>query len=697
MATFEVDVGNATYHVDAPDEKTAWKMANDVHSSAPQESPAMQAGRKADFSVGGVPVGSSVQGAINALQGPTMGFLDEMAGVAAAPFGKYKEARDYVRGATQQFRQEYPVTGALTSAAASAPMMLIGGAPLTAAKGIIAPAATTAGRLLTAGKVGAIQGGVAGAGESTAEDMGGVAADALKHAAQGGALGVGGQGVLGTIGAVGGNVAQRISKSSASDYARNRLTELAQQLEQSSVPEYIRAQLPKVENWVNQTATGDYARTKLAEALSRSSEGIPVRPGGAASPSRAADIQFLGPEATIADVSGQAGKKLLDMLAVLPGKTKDLTEQLIRGRQTGRTERIMTAADEALKTGGAGYKTTLDALIQQKKTDAAPLYQQIENLSVRVDPELNKLLQAAPKAHAGYEELSQLNRQVPIDLSKIKPGDDIPFDALDKVKQALWDLADKSKGEFGKPTNLSKSYDQLRIDLTSKMDKLSPKDAVSKESIYKMARDAFAGPSQLEGAVKAGRSAMKTDALGVGELTKGMSASEMEAFRVGALQSLRDKVGTESGQTSLLKMWKETGTSDKLKEIFGNDYKKFASDIAKEAKLKELETVGRGSQTAERLFGEGDLSAIPAVGQAVAGAMQGNPLPAIGAIPKIWNQVKTPEVTRNALAELLLQRGPEAQKTLRDLPEFMSKYNEAQARNAALTNALAQQPARNER
>lgn len=657
MATFEVTVKNATYQVDAPDEKTAWKMASDVHNSAPQESPAMQAGRKADFTVGGVPVGSSVQGAINALQGPTFGFLDELVGAVASPFGKYREARDYVRGATQQFRQEYPITGALTSAATSAPMMLIGGTPVAAAKGMIAPAATTAGRLLTAGKVGAAQSGVSGVGESTAEDISGVAADAAKHAAQGGALGVAGQGALGAVGAVGGNVAQRLS----------------------------------------QTSAGDYARTKLAEALSRSQGGVPVRPGGAASPSAAADIQFLGPEATIADVSGQAGKRLLDVLATLPGKTKDLTEQLIRGRQTGRTERIMTAADDALGTGGAGYKTTIDALVQQKKTASAPLYQQIENLSVRVDPELNNLLQAAPKAHLGYEELSQLNRKSPIDLSKIKPGDDIPFDALDKVKQALWDLADGAKGEFGKPTNLSKSYDQLRIDLTNKMDKLSPKDATSNESIYKMARDAFAGPSQLEGAVKAGRGAMKTDAIGVGELTKGMGAGELEAFRIGALQSLRDKVGTEAGQTSLLKMWKETGTSDKLKEIFGNDYKKFASGIAKEAKLKELETVGRGSQTAERLFGEGDLGVLPAVGQAVAGAVQGNPLPAMGAIPKIWNQVKTPETTRNALADLLLQRGPEAQKTLRDLPEFMRKFNEAQARNAALTNALAQQPAKNER
>ena len=655
MATFEVDVGNATYQVDAPDEKTAWKMANDVHKAAPQESPSMQAGRKMDYSIGGVPVGSSVQGAINALQGPTMGFLDELVGAVAAPFGKYKETRDFIRGATQQFRQEYPVPAALTSAMTSAPMMLIGGAPVAAAKGVIAPAATTAGRLLTAGKVGTIQGGIAGAGESTAEDMSGIAADAAKHAAQGGALGVAGQGVLGAVGAVGGNVLQRAS----------------------------------------QTSAADYARTKLAEALSRSSGGIPVRPGGAASPSRAADIQFLGPEATIADVSGQSGKRLLDVLATLPGKTKDLTEQLIRGRQEGRTNRIMTAADDALGTQGKGFVASLDALEATQKAAQAPFRKQLEGVSVRADDELLKILNREPAAFKAAADLARREGELPIDLSKLKVGDDIPFDALDTVKKALWTIAEKEKVNFA-ATAESRAVNGIRVALTKKMDQLSPKDAAG-NSIYKQARDAFAGPAELRSAIETGRGAMKTDAIGVGELTKGMSASELEAFRVGALQSLRDKVGTEAGQTSLLKMWKETGTSDKLKQIFGNDYNKFASGIAKEAKLKELETVGRGSQTAERLFGEGDLSVLPAVGQAVAGAVQGNPLPAMGAIPKIWNQVKTPEVTRNALAELLLQRGPEAQKTLRDLPEFMRKFNEAQARNAALTNALAQQPARNER
>ena len=650
---FEVDVGNATYKVDAPDEKTAWKMANDVHLKVKPESPSMQAGRKADFSIGDVPIGSSVQGAINALQGPTMGFLDEIVGAAAAPFGKYEQARDYVRGATQQFRQDYPVTGAVTSAAATAPMFLLGGAP-AAIKGVIAPVATTAGRLLTAGKVGTIQGGVSGAGESTAQTVGGVAADTAKHAAQGGALGVGGQSVLGTVGAVGGNIAQRLS----------------------------------------QTSAADYARTKLAEALSRMTGGTPVRPGGAASPSPAADIQFLGPEATIADVSGQAGKRVLDVLATLPGKTKDLVEQLIRGRQTGRTDRIMTAADDALGTQGKGFVASLDALEATQKAAQAPFRKQLEGLSVRADDDLIKILNREPAAFKAAADLARREGGLPIDLSKLKVGDDIPFDALDTVKKALWTIAEKEKINFA-PTPDSRAVNGIRVALTNKMDLLSPKDAGG--SIYKQARDAFAGPAELRSAISEGRGAMKTDAIGVAELTKGMSASELEAFRIGALQSLRDKVGTESGQTSLLKMWKETGTSDKLKEIFGTDYKKFASSVAKESKLKELEDVGRNSKSVERLFGASDLDVMPAVGQAVAGAVQSNPVQVMGAIPKIWNQVKTPEATRNALAELLLQRGPEAQKTLRDLPEFMRQFNEAQARNAALTNALAQQPARTER
>jgi hypothetical protein len=449
---------------------------------------------------------------------------------------------------------------------------------------------------------------------------------------------------------------------------------------------------------VSESSAGEAAKLKLAEVLSKSGVGSLFEPGGAgnALSQIEAKLSKLGPEGTLFDAAGQPTKVLLDTLATLPGQAKTYVEQLIRNRQATRPQRLMTAADESLKTGGAGYQTTLDALVEQRKTAAAPLYEQIRGLSVKVDPELYKLLQASPKSHAKYEELVQLNRGTPIDLSKIKPGDDIPFDALDKVKQALYDLGNDAKGKFNEPTNISASYDKLRRDLISKADKLSPKDSTTNESIYKMARNAFEGPSQLKNAVEAGRTAMKNDQIGVSELMKDMGTSELEAFRIGALQALRDKVGTKAGQTSLLDFWRETKTSGPLKEIFGNDYRKFTAALFKEESLKKIESVGRGSQTAQRLLSTGELDAndVMQAGQAVASAGAGNPAPLLTSVMNIGKKISTPEQTRNEMAKLLLQKGPFAMRTLRELPLAVKQFNEAQARNAALANTLAQQPNR---
>ena len=180
-------------------------------------------------------------------------------------------------------------------------------------------------------------------------------------------------------------------------------------------------------------------------------------------------------------------------------------------------------------------------------------------MSVRVDDNLHKLLQRAPDAWKAAEDLAIREGKVPIDLSKIKAGDDLSFEALDTLKKALFTIAEKEKVNF-QPTAESRATNELRKQLTRKLDDLSPKDKDGK-SIYKMARDAFGGPAELETAVIAGRTAMKNDQIGVSELMKDMSASELEAFRIGALQALRDKVGTKAGQTQMLDFWRETKTS----------------------------------------------------------------------------------------------------------------------------------------
>ena len=434
------------------------------------------------------------------------------------------------------------------------------------------------------------------------------------------------------------------------------------------------------------------AKLKLAELLSKSGVGNVFQTGGANPLAQIeAKLASTGPNATIAVAGRERTLAELDKLATQPGQAKTLVEQFIREQQSKRASRLVTAADEALGTSGKTYTGAIGDLIEQKKTAAGPLYKQLEGLSVKVDDDLASIIQASKSAHGGAELLAEIKRSTPIDISKIKKGDDIPFDALDKVKQALYDLSEKSKGEFGKSTTLSNAYNDLRVSLTKKMDDLSPKDKAG--SIYKQARDAFAGPSQLEDAVKAGRMALKDDAIKTSEVMRGMSQSEIDAYRVGVLQALKDKVGTEGGQTSLLKVWRETKTSDALKEAFGNDYRQFVADVERESRLKTIEGVGRGSQTAARLAAmeEDSLGNAVQAGQAAMSAASGSPASVVGTLGKFLPKTMTPEATRNELARLLLQKGPAAQRTIQELPADIEFINKQMAKNAALANAIAQQ------
>ena len=646
----------------AGDTDSAQKLADYIRadqevSKGPSESSSMASGRGAGGFTGGV---------LSALQGPTLGFLDEAAGVGSGvlstlqgkgyPSG-YESGRDYIRGAVKQHEEDYPIGSQVARGVSSLPLALIPGGQ--------ARTATTLAKALQAAKVGGGYGAVQGVGESTAQDAEGLGRDALSGAALSAVAGGGLSGAGSAIGGIASNITQRVSPGKLQDQIRG-------------------------------SGATQVAREKLAEALGRDARGTLAQTPGAltnATDMAARRMQKLGPEATIADAGGASSRQLLDTLATLPGRSKQLAEGLIRERQSGRAGRLTAAANESLGTKGAGYQDTIQSLIDRKTKEAAPLYKQLEGMSVRVDSELSGLLKAADSAHGGAELLSRLRQEVPINISALKAGDDIPFAALDKIKQSLYDLGETSKRAGNK--EVGAAYNKLRISLTNKMDDLSPQNEAG--SIYKQARNAFSGPAQLQDAVESGRGAMKADAIGVSDMMKGMTQDQVEAFKVGALQSLRDKVGTESGQTSLLKMWKEPATSGKLKEIFGNDYKKFAADVAREARLKELESVGRGSQTASRLYAAGDLDAQPVsnAAQVAASIGSGQALPAIAGsargVAGMWNKVRTPEATRDEMARLLTMRGQAGQQELQNLKPMMDRLAAERLRRASATGIGAGQ------
>jgi hypothetical protein len=608
---------------------------------------------------------------LTAMQGPFLNQLDEVAGLITAPLlayqqdiplvQAYQQQRDVVRGATEPFMKERPFTSAGLQTVASLPLAMsnltsraIGAAarPVVSAVEAVAPrvaanmqnigryltAAPAAGqtmgmgqRMAQAGTFGVGYGTVGGIGSSTSEDVGEIAQDALKSAAISGVLGPVSQPVMGVLGAVGRQGMARISDTAASRYAQQKVAEA---LLRDTPPDLLQS------------------------ALSMSQ----------------ARMGKLGPEARIADVGGANVRGLLDTIATLPGETKQALERAIRERQAGRAGRLVSAADEALGVQGAQFQQSLDAFNTIRMTEARPFYQRIENASVLVDDNLLNLLQKSRDLQGGAETLFRRQTGQEINLGNLKKGDVVPMTVLDTVKQSLYDAAQTAKQSGS--GNQARAIDDIRVNLTSFLVEKSPK--LGGKSAYQQALEKWAGPSQMMGAAELGRKAMTDDIIDFRQELSRLSGSEIDAFRIGALQALRQKTGTEAGQTSLLKMWKEPATQERLKAVFENDYRKFASAVAQEARLKGFESAGRGSQTAARLAGMSDLDIAPAMaaGQSVA---SGNVPGMITSAANLASSVRTPEPVRNQMGQILLSRD---QQRLNDLMMELRRQGEERSRAA---------------
>ena len=631
---------------------------------------------------------SFVGGVVNALQGPTMGFYDEAVGATGAaleglanltPWGTgrsmaeaYRHHRDETRAMAKAYETEHPVRGQLERAAASLPVAMV--APeLQAVK--------SGGSVLAqAVKTGAGYGAVTGAGESQANTPSALTSDMATGAAAGAVAGPAVAAGLSGGGALARNLSARISKAAEG-------TPFAGAVESMGLTHQP------------EQAIQTKAAQKIAQAIERDAGGI----GPQTDPMNvvAARQRKLGPEATIADAGGQNTRQLLDTLATLPGKTRDTTERLIHERQAGRAERLIDAAESGLGTQGARLPQTLEALDVARKEAAGPLYDRVRQTTLAVDPVLDSILERASNAFGIAKRLAEVNGQK-FTLGEANPGLDVflgqkqrvaPLSQLDTLKRTLYDIEQSHiNPETGRLSELGNAYKDLRWELVAKIDQMTT-DPRTGESFYKQARDAYAGPTELRAAANLGNQAMSKDAWKIAQMTEGMSPSELEAFRIGAFESLRKKLGTEGGQSQILKMWKEPATAEKLRELFGNsdgEYLKFALAAARERRLKGLESVGRGSQTAARAAGLDDLdsAAIQEAGNLARAAATGNVSGLLNSATKAWNRATTPEPVRDEMGRMLSAKGDEGFRTMTEIRKALKNDRKEKARRAAQAGAF---------
>jgi hypothetical protein len=566
------------------------------------------------------------QGALTAAQGATFNFADEMAGLVNPQY------RDVVRGATQEFAQRNPMSAAgleLVGGLATAPFT----GPLSLGRGI-----TTTGKVLrTAGDL-AAQGALSGAG---AADEG----DRLTGAAEGAAIGT----VLGG----GANVAGRAIRSGIITPAMSRLPEGALGIAPETLGGY--------------NVRPDYARERLAELLERDAQArimTGVEPGQEAVMG-ARRLRKLGPEAPIAS-TGSNTLAEIDMLANLSGSAGRKLEMQQRRVAEKRGGAITKTAE--LATGV--MQSADDELVNlaKRQADAAgPLYDKLRTVTFPIDEELQSILGRA-RLDLGAAQRTATRRGEPqVALRQLKQGDQLPFAAADQLKRTLWDKAKAAKR--ADKNNEAADLDRLRLDLVKKLDSLSPD--------YAKARETFAGFGELETAVELGQDSLLETAESLSKLTKEMTPSELEAFRVGAVDSLRQVAGSQAGQTRLLNMYKEPELKGKLRAIFGNDFREFQRMILSQEELKKLERVGGGSQTFKRLAQAQDQKDTFDLVQASQAAT--NPVGFVQGLQQKATQYGMPEQQRNKLARLLMLRDQPAQDELRNMQEYMRRRAMGQA------------------
>lgn len=619
---------------------------------------------------------------LTALNGPAFGFADEILGgiVGGAAtlripgtkyLDNYHHFRDVARGAMDVEQQESPWQSAGLQMAATLPFGLAMPVERVAAKLLpmaapyLLPVASKGtqvigmgGQMARAGASGLLNGSINGVGNSTAESASRNAIDGLLGGAIGSVLGPGLTPVIrGAVG-IGSNIAQQVSENSAFKAAQSH----------------------------------------IAQAISRDAQGNFFSPA-ITNPIEAAiaKMRNLGAEAKVADSGGANVRSTLDVLATLPGGTKEAAIHVLENRRNTSANRMINAADDAMGTSGLRLQGTIDDLVDVQRKASAPLYAQVDRHVIdRPSFELHKLVQAADALGAtkGAKELAVAYRRPytldPSNPSGWKLGDlDILKRSLDQTIGKEWDAV---KGKLSERGN---AYDNLKTALVKELDRTTT-DPKTLTSVYSQARQAFAGPEAMIEAARAGRAAITKPEDAVSKTVKSFSTSEKDAFKVGAMEALRQKLGGSSGgRTQIMGMFENPAMAEKLKLIFNDkkSFEQFADRVSAEKTMKLLQATNTGSQSMARAAAMGDLAnpVGAAAGDAATNIATGQPVAAMGSMMKLWKSAQMPEATRDQMGRILLSGGASGEKSLQSMSQLTQHINAERSKMASQAGLLFSQ------
>ncbi len=587
-----------------------------------------------------------------AFHGGTAGFGDEITGAALTPVFAAANAikgepfdlkRDYETGRAtynrqlESYREREPVAataaeigGGITTAAYAPGLKAMAAAPTASL------AARTAGNV----KQGAAIGAAYGAGEG----------EGIVDRVQGGITG-------GLVGGLTGAAATPVV---------------------DGVSVVLRNLANMTVNRAGQTAQTTVAARKAAEALLR--DGL--------TPEQAtAKIAQMGPEAALMD-AGVNTRRLAGSISRLPGQGSQTLDDFARVRQEGargadavlrggQLNRIGQALDDVTPTRA---RASMNDLTAQRAKAAGPLYDEAFSKNTVFDDRMGQFLDD-PISKGGLkrgleiqrlEALANGQKFDPMEAAVVgfnEAGDPIiggvpNLRTLDAVNRGLGAIIREEKNPItGALTDRGRAVDMVRRSFVGHIDELRPE--------YAAARKAYSGPSQLMDALEEGKKFMSRarhdspDDLRAA-ISK-LSPDELDQFRVGAVQEIRNKLENLTSRADATKRLKDIpALEERVRLAFGDDatFQRYIGMLDNEAEMfKSYAEITSGAPTAQRMAADLDTNMDPgALAESVVD-ISANPMNISSWLRAgsrlagdTANRVRMPEAQRATLAEILASK-----------------------------------------
>ena len=313
---------------------------------------------------------------------------------------------------------------------------------------------------------------------------------------------------------------------------------------------------------------------------------------------------------TLADL-GPNSQALLDAANVLPGEGKAITQSFLKQRDKGILTRLTSDLQNAFGSRAAFF-SEFKALQNSRLVTGNKLYARAYRKNIKITPELQELFKR-PSMSSALSRAFKIAKEEGVNLPTIKVNargqlvsgrntrvKSLPTQLLHFVKRGLDDEIFTGKSPVsGAGKDLVNAAKGTRIAFLDILDE--------QNSAYKTARNYWSGKASVMDAMTLGNDFLKQNHNILGDEIFNMSLSELEGFRLGAMQGILDEIERGAERTAVQRLLRSPARVRLLKMTFPQteqgaaNAEQFINRLNDEVIMRETSKgVISGSQTAMR-------------------------------------------------------------------------------------------------